>query len=258
MNGLPYYKAYPRDFVEGTAGMRFELKGAYRLVIDLIYMQGGKLPDDPRYISGLLGCSVKKWNGLRNELLGLGKISAIDNSLTNFRAITELEILTKYQDKQSENASKPRKNKNLQQPNVSHTEPEPDTYKKEQQLGARMHVYDELIEAASSRGRCHQNMAMGITPITDLIEKGYSLESDILPVIREKASPSIRSWSYFVAVIIQRQADKQAVPSKPKPKQVNWSERVSAFYDDGIWAMGWGPRPGDPGCGAPSELIRIQ
>ena len=137
MNGLPYYKAYPRDFVEGTAGMRFELKGAYRLVLDLIYMQGGKLPDDARYISGLLGCSVKKWNGLRIELIELGKISAIGNSLTNLRAITELEILSKYQDKQSENASRPRKNKDLQQPNASHTEPDTDTEQNKEDTSLR-------------------------------------------------------------------------------------------------------------------------
>ena len=30
--------------------MTFELKGAYRLVLDLIYMQDGQLPDDARYI----------------------------------------------------------------------------------------------------------------------------------------------------------------------------------------------------------------
>ena len=57
MNGLPYYKAYPRDFIEGTVGMSFELKAAYRLVLDLVYMQGGDLPDNSRYIAGLLGCS---------------------------------------------------------------------------------------------------------------------------------------------------------------------------------------------------------
>ncbi|MBC8717497.1 hypothetical protein [Ochrobactrum sp. Marseille-Q0166] len=42
-------KPYPRDFIEGTIGMSFELKAAYRLVLDLIYMQGGNLPDDARY-----------------------------------------------------------------------------------------------------------------------------------------------------------------------------------------------------------------
>ena len=113
MNGLPYYKAYPRDFIEGTIGMSFELKGAYRLVLDLIYMQGGNLPDDARYISGLLGVSVRKWNSFRDDLLSLGKIQVSGEFLTNYRALSELESLAKLQDKQAENRSRPNKNKGL-------------------------------------------------------------------------------------------------------------------------------------------------
>ena len=60
-NRQSYYRAYPRDFFEGTIGMRLELKAAYRLVIDLIHMTGGQLPDEPRYIAAHLGCSVRKW-----------------------------------------------------------------------------------------------------------------------------------------------------------------------------------------------------
>jgi uncharacterized protein YdaU (DUF1376 family) len=107
MNGLPYYKAYPRDFIEGTIGMPFEIKCAYRVVLDLIYMQGGRLPDDARYISGLLGCTMRKWTSIRETLI-------------------ELETLAKLQDKQRENASGPRKNKGLEKPRLRHTEPEPD------------------------------------------------------------------------------------------------------------------------------------
>lgn len=127
MNGLPYYKAYPRDFIEGTIGMPFELKGAYRILLDLIYMQGGKLPDDARYISGLLGCSVKKWNTLRSGLLETGKVVLISEFLTNHRAVSEVETLAKYQRKQSENASSSSKNKDLPKPPLSHTDTDTDT-----------------------------------------------------------------------------------------------------------------------------------
>lgn len=126
MNGLPYYKAYPRDFIEGTIGMPFELKGAYRLLLDLIYMQGGRLPDDAKYISGLLGCSTRAWNNYRTALLSMGKISAENGIISNFRADKELESLTSFQDKQREKASKPRKNNELDlaaaQPKPSHTD----------------------------------------------------------------------------------------------------------------------------------------
>lgn len=126
MNGLPYYKAYPRDFIEGTIGMSFELKAAYRLVLDLIYMQGGNLPDDARYISGLLGCTLRKWNSLRSELIAIGKIEINREFLTNKRAVIELETTRKFTEKQAENRSKPNKNKGLKSPPCDHTDTDTD------------------------------------------------------------------------------------------------------------------------------------
>lgn len=126
MNGLPYYKRYPRDFIEGTIGMGFEMKAAYGLVLDLIYMQGGNLVDDPRYIAGQLGCSVRKWTGLRAALIDAGKLIVRDGRIGNYRADKELETLGKYQDKQSENRSRPNKIKGLQSPPSNHTEPDTD------------------------------------------------------------------------------------------------------------------------------------
>jgi uncharacterized protein YdaU (DUF1376 family) len=125
-NGLPYYKAYPRDFIEGTIGMPFEIKCAYRVILDLIYMQGGNLPDDDRYISGLLGCSIRKWKSIRSDLISRGKLDVSDGFLTNKRARKELETLAKLQHNQSEKASRPRKNNSLQQPRHSQPEPEPE------------------------------------------------------------------------------------------------------------------------------------
>lgn len=130
MNGLPYYKSYPRDFIEGTIGMDFELKAAYRLVLDLIYMQGGKLPDDARYISGLLGCTMKKWNGLRAALIEAGKLYVSGEFLGNYRADKELETLGKFQENQREKGSKSKKNKALAEAvaQPARVKPEPDTY----------------------------------------------------------------------------------------------------------------------------------
>jgi len=127
MNGLPYYKRYPRDLIEGTIGMSFELKGAYGLILDMIYMQGGFLPDDSSYISGLLGCNKHKWASLRKQLLETGKIQLLDGFLANSRAFLELKETEKHQRKQSEIASKPRKNKGLRQPEPSHTDTDTDT-----------------------------------------------------------------------------------------------------------------------------------
>lgn len=123
-NGLPYYPRYPRDFIEGTIGMSFEEKAAYSLVLDLIYMRNGRLPDDSRYIAGLLGVSVRRWNTLRKALLDARKLKVIGEFLTNDRAIIELKRLRKFQDKQSENRTGSSKNSDLEKPRSNHT----DTY----------------------------------------------------------------------------------------------------------------------------------
>lgn len=155
MNGLPYYKRYPRDFIEGTLNLPFEIKAGYGLLLDLIYMQGGELPDDNRYISGQLNVSVRKWKNIRNTLISLGKITARDGFIRNERAINELEMLRSFQHNQSEKASKPRKFKGLRQPKPNHTEP--DTEERDKSLSLRATARkksprEELMEAFANVG----------------------------------------------------------------------------------------------------------
>lgn len=134
-NSLPYYKRYPRDFIEGTIGLDLELKGAYSILLDLIYMQGGKLPDDERYISGLLGCRPAKWKRIRDLLLSMEKIEVRGGKITNSRANLELNALRSFSETQSKNASQLRKNNDLgkatAKPSLSQPEPEPEPIKKE-------------------------------------------------------------------------------------------------------------------------------
>lgn len=137
MNGLPYYKRYPRDFIEGTIGLGFELKTAYAFILDLIYVQGGKLPDEPRYISGLLECSVRKWKSIRQALIDAGKITVAEGSISNYRAVSELESYAKVQDKQRENRSRPNKINDLPTPKPDHTEPDTDTEKEKRRARER-------------------------------------------------------------------------------------------------------------------------
>ena len=123
---LPYYKRFPRDFLEGTIGLSFEVKGAYAIVLDLIYMRDGRLPDDARYIAGQLGCSVRKWTAILAELVAAGKLRVVGGIISNFRADYLTEESRSYQDKQREIAGKPRKNNAQRQPKPSQSEPEPE------------------------------------------------------------------------------------------------------------------------------------
>ena len=160
MNGLPYYKAYPRDFFEGTVGMDFETKAAYRLVLDLIYMHGGRLADDARFISGHLGCSVKKWWALRSAILATGKITLEIGHLANIRADKIIDEAKLCQSKQRDNGSQPKQNKGLHQamaePKRSHTDTDTDISKSEGKpslaLLPKANRFSEFWDAYPHRG----------------------------------------------------------------------------------------------------------
>ncbi|NJM13324.1 MAG: YdaU family protein [Synechococcaceae cyanobacterium SM1_2_3] len=135
MNGLPYYPRYPRDFFDGTNGMTFELKGAYAMLLDLIYMCGGQLYDEPRFIAGHMNCSVRAWGNYRAALIERGKITVENGIISNFRADKEMIIQRSFQDKQRINASGPRKNNDLDkataEPKPSHTDTHTEEEKRE-------------------------------------------------------------------------------------------------------------------------------
>lgn len=132
MSGRPWYKRYGADFISGTLGLSLEEKGAYSIVLDLIYDRGGGIPDDARYISGVCGCSVRKWNAIRERLISAGKITISSGLICNSRAEKEIEIATKNADeraesgrkggrKRAENASVPNENNSIAQAELKHT-----------------------------------------------------------------------------------------------------------------------------------------
>jgi len=102
----PWYRRFPDNFIAGTVGLTLEEKGAYSLVLDLMYVRGGPVPDEPRYIAGVCNCSVRKWNAIREKLIGLGKIHVVDGFLTNERAEKEIEISLKDAQERAENGAK--------------------------------------------------------------------------------------------------------------------------------------------------------
>ena len=105
------------------------------MLLDLIYMCGGHLYDEPRFIAGHMNCSVRAWGNYRAALIERDKIRIENGIIANFRADKELIIQRSFQDKQRINATGPRKNNNLgeatEKPKQSHTDTETYTEKKE-------------------------------------------------------------------------------------------------------------------------------
>ncbi len=152
---LPYYKRFPRDFVEGTIGMKLEIKGAYSIILDLIYMRNGQLPDDPQYIAGVLGCSVRKWNSIRETLVEMGKIKAENDIISNLRADYLLEETRKYRDKNAENARGSNKNKGVEKrtptKRARQPEPEPNSITDVIEIGSHVQAAYQMFVSAANR-----------------------------------------------------------------------------------------------------------
>ena len=114
--GLEYYKAYPRDFFEGTIGMAGTLRGFYRMVIDLIYMHDGFLLNDWGHISGHTGFGKTQCKRMMQQLVDADKIQLSggnDEFFTQNRAKSELKDSRKFRENQANKSAKRWKNKDL-------------------------------------------------------------------------------------------------------------------------------------------------
>lgn len=91
MKGRPWYKRYPADILHGTMALNVAEKGAYNVVLDLIYDRGGPIPDDPKWLARQCGCSIQQWRTLRGGLIDHGKLTVTaDGRLVNERATLEI------------------------------------------------------------------------------------------------------------------------------------------------------------------------
>jgi uncharacterized protein YdaU (DUF1376 family) len=196
VNGLPYYKAYPRDFFEGTVGMDGDLKGAYRMVLDLIYMHAGNLPDNAGYICGHLGLSVRQWSFHRKRLIATGKLFVRDEFIASSRADQELFATRSYQEQQAFNGSQPKKNKHIPEavvkPTLNHTEPDTDTEDREAKASlVRSKDFQTFWERYPHRDGIKRNRGTAEKKYRLAVKSGVSEQAILDGVERVKADPRV-------------------------------------------------------------------
>lgn len=269
MSDMPWVRFFPSDWLAGTRGMSAAETGIYITLVSTMYERGEPVPEDHSRLARLCGAPVATFRRTLETLIEEGKITRLDAGLWNKRVGEECN----YRAEKSEagvNAASARWNKKTNKNNGAkhatalppqsdrNASQKPDTRSQIEaasQLSAPKFLYDKIMAAASIKGTCHPNLALGFSQITALISKGYDLDRDILPVISEKARPDISTWAYFAKIIIQRAEERAAIPAKPVKAEADWGARMRDFRADGFWPAKWGPKPGEPGCQAPAELI---
>lgn len=102
-----WHKRFHGDALNGYMGLTLEQRGAYTTLLDLMYDSdwAAGIPDRERWIAGHMNVSVRRWRGLREELLTLGKIDLFDGMISNFRYRKERENAASLSRKRAESGA---------------------------------------------------------------------------------------------------------------------------------------------------------
>jgi len=229
---LPYFPMYPRDFFEGTQEMSLELKGAYIMVLNLLYTRGGPVSDEPGFISRYVGCSVRKWKQVRDELVAMGKLYVQNGMISNSRADQVIEKQRSYQDKQAENGAKPKTFKAEEKPSLTESKPEPNTEVEDEVEEDRASDFEALEAKCRKWANGSLNLTLpsahSLDPIIRLLKPSSGpacIEADVERGITTTAAwlhskrRQVKSLSYFEKAIIEAR-DERLRPN-PEVSDVN-------------------------------------
>lgn len=281
----PWMKFYPRDW-RGDQSLRAVSIAARGLWIECLcimheakpyghlVLNGAPVEDDT--LARMTGVSADEVSALMAELRQAGVLSVTSRGVVFSRRMTK-DHARAQKGRKAANKRWSQASDDVEQseaPNRSSnglpTTQKPDTrYQKEIEPIAQQTIpaaprnrWDELqsacLEAAGLSGfRTERSVKLqDLSPIRGLLEKGYSLENDILSAIRDKAASGhvFTNWAYIVPIVIERAAKRSAIPAKPAEPAEDWPGRMKVWRETQTWGA-WGPRPGERGCRVPPELL---
>jgi uncharacterized protein YdaU (DUF1376 family) len=90
MGQLQHYRREIRAALAGMRGLSPEERGIYNTVLDLIYDHDGAVDDDEGFITYWCECDAPAWRRVRQRLVALGKLYAVNGTLRNPRADREV------------------------------------------------------------------------------------------------------------------------------------------------------------------------
>ena len=125
-------------------------------------------------------------------------------------------------------------------------------------------LLDRLLDAAGICG--NPNPAL-VHPgqIIALIQAGYDLEVEILPAIRAKPKPDLRSWNWYVPIIRESADGNRKIASEPRHDPLaalrswpdsKWQVVLDHSRQRREWLLTYGPAPGQAGCLVPEHLLK--
>lgn len=274
-----WYKMNPVDWNDGTDDLTLEQEAAYLRLCHAIYITERPIRDNGFVVAGLLRCNDRKAKRLISELEAAGKITVENGVISNRRAAEEVSNRNRTRAERKlagsrggvESAkarAKSLENNDTGQA-IASTSVEPDKIREEESR-------EPLTPSKPKRyaNPCVLLQAV-VDPMTAQLYVGF-LEEKRKPLVSATAEALVgtlrevqrlggnpaealhlaikRGWGSFDIEYLRNAGFKFS--QSASAGAIDWAPRVAAFYEDGTWAMSYGPRPGDPGCKAPAHLIR--
>jgi uncharacterized protein YdaU (DUF1376 family) len=103
---FPYFKFYPRDWLESTRDLSLEQRGAYIDLICILMEMEGHLADNDKWISHQMHVNPRKWRSVKMGLVEHEKIAIEDGQIVNDRCARELSSLMAQRQNISDSAVK--------------------------------------------------------------------------------------------------------------------------------------------------------
>ena len=156
-------------------------------------------------------------------------------------------------------------------------EVEPDRKELSPPPSAALPTVAEITTAVvSALGDAGDPVALGIgvvAPVLGLLKAGFTLDGDIVPACQDRSRrpgrSKIRSYE-IIAQISREYRERSAVPAsspaaaRSPPKARNWPAETWRGYvkrwREGamVWPETFGPKPGQPGCEVPKEILESE
>lgn len=274
-----WYKMNPVDWNDGTDDLTLEQEAAYLRLCHAIYITERPIRDNGFVIAGLLRCNDRKAKRLISELEAAGKITVENGVISNRRAAEEVSNRNRTRAERKSAGSRggvesgKSRAKALENNKtgeaIASTSVEPEEIREEESR-------EPLTPSKPKRyaNPCVVLQAV-VDPMTAQRYVGY-LEEKRKPLVSATAEALVetlrevqrlggnptealnlaikRGWSSFDIEYLRNAGFKFSQPSPAA--SIDWPGRIKSFTEFDIWPMAWGPRPGDPGCEAPAELLK--
>lgn len=82
MSGLPWFKFYPSDWLQGTRELSIEETGLYISLVAQMYDRGGAIEEDHKTLARLFGGNSRSIKRLLNALVERGKIIRLNGKIS--------------------------------------------------------------------------------------------------------------------------------------------------------------------------------